>query len=405
MKYLDDNRRKLLGQQARPVQAQPVNTALKAQNAVQTQAATPAPAQKQSTTPAPAQQTTSQAPAQAAAPAQSAANDAAAQAQQILNQQLGSYQNRYGSQIDGLIQQLQGQGQFTYDVNTDPLYLQLRDQWMRDGKMAMEDTMGQAAQLTGGYGNSYAQTAGQQVYNGYMQGLNEMVPQLKEAARADYDAENDYLMQQLGLLMDQESQDYSRWMDELERQRYDQQWQYQQERDQLEDQRYADELAYGRGQDAYDRLLEMILTTGYQPTAEEMAAAGMTEAQAKAWLGYYTASQSVTGSSGDGGTKRSPSPGSDEGDDGDGTLDGQNPGAGDDVEEQLKIMAGNGASRTMLIEYAHEAYKDGEISKQKLDELVEWAKGLMQPGAGSQTGGGGKPSSGIGSDFRVIHHG
>lgn len=300
MKYLDDNRRKLLGQQARPVQARPVNTAAKAQNAVQTQAAAPAAALKQNTTPAPVQQTASQVPAQAAAPAQNVANDAAAQAQQVLNQQLDSYQNRYGSQIDGLIQQLQGQGQFTYDVNTDPLYLMLRDQYARDGKIAMEDTMGQAARLTGGYGNSYAQTAGQQVYNGYMQGLNEMVPQLKEAARADYDAENAYLMQQLGLLMDQESQDYSRWMDELERQRYDQQWQYQQERDQLEDQRYADELAYGRGQDAYDRLLEMILTTGYKPTAEEMAAAGMTEAQAKAWLGYYAGNQGATDSSGGG---------------------------------------------------------------------------------------------------------
>lgn len=415
MKYLDDNRRKLLGQQARPVQARPVNTVPKVQNAVQTQAAAPAAAQKQSTASVPAQQTVSQAPAQAAAPAQNVANDAAAQAQQVLNQQLGSYQNRYGSQIDGLIQQLQGQGQFTYDVNTDPLYLMLRDQYARDGKIAMEDTMGQAARLTGGYGNSYAQTAGQQVYNGYMQGLNEMVPQLKEAARADYDAENAYLMQQLGLLMDQESQDYSRWMDELERQRYDQQWQYQQERDQIEDQRYADELAYGRGQDAYDRLLEMILTTGYKPTAEEMAAAGMTEAQAKAWLGYYAGNQSSSGGSSSGG-----SGGSSGGSSGGGVAStviptGQDLGSGVKTPAELgdpfkkedfvtisadcAVLAGNGAPASKIAAFIQSALRDGIITQAQHDKLMAQYGNLVdmdepqeQPDSGTQgdrSGGGG----------------
>ena len=53
--------------------------------------------------------------------------------------------------------------------------------------------------------------------------------------------------------------------------------------------------AYGRGQDAYDRLLEMIVTTGYKPTAEELAAAGMSESQAKAWLGYWQGQQVGSG--------------------------------------------------------------------------------------------------------------
>ena len=335
MKYLDDKRRRLGGreltqpgqvQNPSPVQKQTApapkavqTTAQRPQ--VQTQAAAPKVMEKQTTG-----QT---APAtQSPAPVQTTGQDAVAAAQNLLNQQLGSYQSQYGGQIDSLIQQLQGQQPFTYDVNTDPLYLQLRDQWMRDGRLAMEDTMGQAAQLTGGYGNSYAQTAGQQVYNGYMRGLNEMVPQLKEAARADYDAENAYLMQQLGLLMDQDSQGYSRWMDELERQRYEQEWQYQQDRDaladkrydreweyqqgrdQLADQRYQDELDYGRGQDAYDRLLEMIVSTGYKPTAEELAAAGMSESQAKAWLGYYQSQQAGSGGSGGGGSRSSGGSGS-----------------------------------------------------------------------------------------------
>ena len=345
MSYLNDKRRRLGGRElTQPGQVQNPVTVQKqttpAPQAAQTTAQRP---QVQPQTAAPKaveQQTRNQtAPAaQSPAPVQTTGQDAVAAAQNLLNQQLGSYQSQYGGQIDSLIQQLQGQKPFEYDVNTDPLYLQLRDQWMRDGRLAMEDTMGQAAQLTGGYGNSYAQTVGQQVYNAHMRGVNEMIPQLKEAARADYDAENAYLMQQLGLLMDQDNQDYSRWMDELERQRYaeqleydrgrdqladqryDQEWQYQQDRDQLADQRYQDEwayqqqrdqlsdsryeqeLQYQQGQDAYDRLLEMIATTGYRPTAEELAAAGMSEAQAKAWLGYYQSQQAGSGGSGGGGS-------------------------------------------------------------------------------------------------------
>ena len=327
MKYLEDKRRRLQGQQTEVVQKQPIQYTPKTAPAVQTQAAAPAPAQKQTytaptapaekqnTTPAPAQTTTT--------PVQTAGSDVVAQAQEYLNQQLGGYQSQYGSQITDLVAQIQNRPAFEYDVNTDPLYLQLRDIWKQDGLMAMEDTMGQAAQLTGGYGNSHAQMAGQQVYNNHLREVAEMVPQLKEAARADYDADTDVLLRNLGLLMDQDNTDYARWMDELERQRYaeqqeydrgrdaladqryDREWEYQQGRDQLADQRYEDELAYGREQDqyarqqqSYDRLLELIIATGYKPTAEELAAAGMTEAEAKAWRKYWSGNQAVGGSGG-----------------------------------------------------------------------------------------------------------
>lgn len=332
-KYLEDKRRRLQGQQTEAVQKQPIQYTPKTAPAVQTQAAAPAPAQKQTYTapkaPAEKQSTTPAPTSTTTAPVQTAGSDVVAQAQEYLNQQLGGYKSQYGTQITDLVQQLQNRPKFEYDVNTDPLYLQLRDIWKQDGLMAMEDTMGQAAQLTGGYGNSHAQMAGQQVYNNYLRQVNEMVPELKEAARADYDADTDVLLRNLGLLMDQDNTDYARWMDELERQRYaeqleyergrdalsderyKQEWEYQTGRDQLADQRYQDELAYSRDQDqyarqqqSYDRLLELIIATGYKPTAEELAAAGMTEAEAKAWRGYYTANQAVGGSGGSSSSKR-----------------------------------------------------------------------------------------------------
>lgn len=451
MSYLNDKRRRLGGRELeQPVQVRspatvqnqttPVPKAVQTtaqRPQVQTQAAAPKVMEKQT-------QTQTAPATQPSAPAQAGGQDAVAAAQNLLSQQLGSYQSQYGGQIDSLIQQLQGQQPFTYDVNTDPLYLQLRDQWMRDGKMAMEDTMGQAAQLTGGYGNSYAQTAGQQVYNGYLQGLNEMVPQLKEAARADYDAENAYLMQQLGLLMDQDNQDYSRWMDELERQRYaeqleydrgrdaladqryDQERQYQQGRDQLADQRYQDELAYGRGQDAYERLLEMIVTTGYKPTAGELAAAGMSESQAKAWLGYYQSQQAGSGSSGGSRGGSGGSGGSGGGDDGDNggdmTIDQASLDdnqaidsaidllvnfTGSDIDQPKKEnyktvsakcaeYSGNGAPPSMIADYLKEALANGSITMTEYGSLMQLygrepkkkAGGGSNAGGGSSVGGG-----------------
>ena len=57
--------------------------------------------------------------------------------------------------------------EFSYDLNGDMLYQQMKDQYQVLGKTAMQDTMGEAAALTGGYGNTYAQSVGQQTYDEY----------------------------------------------------------------------------------------------------------------------------------------------------------------------------------------------------------------------------------------------
>ena len=433
-KYLEDKRRRLQGQQTEVVQKQPIQYTPKTAPAVQTQAAAPAPVQKQTYTAptAPAEkQTTTPAPAQTTTtPVQTPGSDVVAQAQEYLNQQLGGYKSQYGSQITDLVAQLQNRPAFEYDVNTDPLYLQLRDIWKQDGLMAMEDTMGQMAQLTGGYGNSHAQMAGQQVYNNHLREVTEMVPQLKEAARADYDADTDVLLRNLGLLMDQDSTDYARWMDELERQRYaeqleyergrdalsdqryDREWEYQQGRDQLADQRYEDELAYGREQDqyarqqqSYDRLLELIIATGYKPTAEELAAAGMTEAEAKAWRGYYTANQAVGGSSGGGGGYSgggyTTNPTGNPADDSGGNPTGQNTvltrqELGDPFQKEdythvyanCAVLAGNDKPASEIAAYIKQAFNAGSITQEQYNTLMKKFGNLVDSGKGGSSSGG-----------------
>ena len=61
------------------------------------------------------------------------------------------------------------------------------------------DTMGQAQAMTGGYGNSYAQTVGQQTYQGYLQGLNDQVPALYQLALDKYNSEGNQLKDNMGI--------------------------------------------------------------------------------------------------------------------------------------------------------------------------------------------------------------
>lgn len=83
---------------------------------------------------------------------------------------------------DGYYDQYMNREPFRYDLTQDPLYQQYKEQFMSQGKLAMQDTMAQAAALTGGYGNSYAQTAGQQMYDRYLGQINDIVPELYNAA-------------------------------------------------------------------------------------------------------------------------------------------------------------------------------------------------------------------------------
>ena len=91
-------------------------------------------------------------------------------------------------------------GKFSYDINGDALYQQYKDNYITQGKQAMMDTMGQAAAMTGGYGNSYAATVGNQTYQGYLQNLNNMIPQLQQMALDRYNAESNRLSENISIL-------------------------------------------------------------------------------------------------------------------------------------------------------------------------------------------------------------
>lgn len=135
--------------------------------------------------------------------------------QSIIDNKPGSYESKYTDQLQGLYDRIMNREKFTYDLNGDMLYRQYADQYTRQGQMAMQDTMGQAAALTGGYGNSYAQTAGQQVFQGYLQQLNNLVPELANAAYNRYAQEGNDLQNQYALAQNAEQLDYGRYQDAM----------------------------------------------------------------------------------------------------------------------------------------------------------------------------------------------
>ena len=105
-------------------------------------------------------------------------------------------------------------GEFSYDVNSDALYQQYVDQYTRLGKLASQDVMGQAAAMTGGYGNSYAATVGNQAYQSYLQQINDKVPELYQLALDRYKMGKQDLYDQYGLLLSEYEREYGLYSDE-----------------------------------------------------------------------------------------------------------------------------------------------------------------------------------------------
>lgn len=204
-------------------------------------------------------------------------SDAVTKAQELLDQQLsqkpGAYQSSWQTQLNDTINKILNREKFSYELNGDAFYQQYKDKFTQQGKMAMMDTMAQAQAMTGGYGNSWAQSVGQQAYQGQLQNLNDVIPELYQLALDRYNQEGQDLHNQYAMLGAQEDQDYGRFRDQLGdwqtetdrlQDRYDAErdfdygkyaddraYAYQEERDQVEDQRWQSEFDEAKRQ--YDQ--------------------------------------------------------------------------------------------------------------------------------------------------------
>ena len=203
-----------------------------------------------------------------------------------------TYNNKYDLQLEQAYQNIVGRDPFSWSADQDPFYQDYARRYTQLGQQAMKDTMGQAAALTGGYGNTYAQFAGQGAYNQYMQALADKQIELENRAYQRYQDAGDELYKQytmlgdlrdteygryrdavsdynynLALMQAQEAEDYQRavynnqlrieaeqtgygrYRDALNDARYQDELGYSRYRDRVSDARYADELAYSRYRD------------------------------------------------------------------------------------------------------------------------------------------------------------
>ena len=144
-------------------------------------------------------------------------SDTVTQAGTALNEHLANkpaeYQSQWQGKLDELMNSIMNRDKFSYDLDGDALYQQYKDKYIQQGKLAMADTMGQAAAMTGGYGNSYAQAVGQQAYQGQLDNLNDIVPELYQMALDRYNQEGQDLYNQYGMVADRENLDYGRYRD------------------------------------------------------------------------------------------------------------------------------------------------------------------------------------------------
>ena len=127
-----------------------------------------------------------------------------------LLQQLNTGKTTYSNQINQLINDYKNREKFSYNADNDPMFQQALASAMKSGQTAMQDTMGQAAALTGGYGSSYATNVGQNAYNQYVQEAYNMLPEYYQLAMEAYNQEGQNMLNQLSMMDNADSKEYDR---------------------------------------------------------------------------------------------------------------------------------------------------------------------------------------------------
>jgi len=117
------------------------------------------------------------------------------------------------TEFDRLYAEIRERTPFDYRLEDDPLYAQYEAMYTRWGRQVMEDTMGEAAHLTGGYGSTYAETAAQQAYGDWMGRLAAETPAFYDRALAAYEAEGASLDRQLAAAKDRYAMDQASYAD------------------------------------------------------------------------------------------------------------------------------------------------------------------------------------------------
>lgn len=125
------------------------------------------------------------------------------------------YHSQYGDQISMLASRYQN-NKFDYDAQKSPEYQVYKDYYTREGSKAQENVQGSYTANTGGYGNSYAQAAGQRAFGSYMEELANKIPTLRNTALQNWNQQQEQTLNQIGLLKGFDDTAYGRYRDQVE---------------------------------------------------------------------------------------------------------------------------------------------------------------------------------------------
>lgn len=126
-----------------------------------------------------------------------------------------TFQSQYEDKLNDMYNNLMNKDPFTYNFNEDEMYQLYKDQYITNAKRGMEDTMGYASALNGGYGSSYAQSAAQQTYQNYLNDLNSMIPTLRDEAYQEWKDRQSDELQKYQLTNDAYNREYGQYRDSM----------------------------------------------------------------------------------------------------------------------------------------------------------------------------------------------
>lgn len=246
--------------------------------------------------------------------------------QNVQAQKPQNYASKYSGALDNILQQIRNPQEFKYEFNADNLFKNYADLYTQKGKQASLDTMGQAAALTGGYGNSYATNAANQAYQQYLLSLYDKGIDLYDRARQRYqdDLANNYNI--YNTLYNADQADYGKYRDtvadwQAERDYYSNAYNNERNFDYndysnmlnyyttlagaensawLNDQQMAANQAAEDRKYAYNYAMS-ILQNGQMPTDDILAAAGLSREDAQKMMAQMIPAGSGGGYGGGGG--------------------------------------------------------------------------------------------------------
>lgn len=189
--------------------------------------------------------------------------------------------------LSALYDKIMNREQFQYDLNGDALYQQYKDKYQNLGRQAMMDTMGNATALTGGYGSSYASTAAGQAYQQYLSQLNDIVPELYQMAYDRYNQEGNDMLNRYNLAYGQHRDAVGDWQNERSYADADYWNKYNADYGDWQNMlnywnamAQQENAAYYTERDYAHSLAMAMINRKQMPSADILAMAGMTEADA-----------------------------------------------------------------------------------------------------------------------------